>query len=198
MRDRPPIHPGEILQEEFLGPMGISRARLARDIGVPAKRIDKIVRKEKGISADTALRLARYFGMSLAAISTPPSAASTINSAYAISDVSSSATGTTSRAYAGTLIGAFASNTTNVSSINAPYAIGNVTATGDATANTGFIVAKSAAASVTDSYWNTASTGIAGGQDHQRTAIPHRLHRHLHELQPEPGWTNGQRRSVDL
>ena len=65
MRDRPPIHPGEILQEEFLGPMGISHARLARDIGVPAKRIDKIVRKEKGISADTALRLARYFGMSV-------------------------------------------------------------------------------------------------------------------------------------
>ena len=65
MRDRSPIHPGEILQEEFLGPMGISHARLARDIGVPAKRIDKIVRKEKGISADTALRLARYFGMSV-------------------------------------------------------------------------------------------------------------------------------------
>ena len=65
MRDRSPIHPGEILQEEFLGPMGISRARLARDIGVPAKRIDKIVQKEKGISADTALRLARYFGMSV-------------------------------------------------------------------------------------------------------------------------------------
>lgn len=65
MRDRPPIHPGEILQEEFLGPMGISRAHLARDIGVPAKRIDKIVRGEKRVSADTALRLARYFGMSV-------------------------------------------------------------------------------------------------------------------------------------
>ncbi len=97
----------------------------------------------------------------IAATSTPASAASAINSAYAIGNVSSSATGTSSRAYAGALIGAFASNSTNVSSINATYAIGNVTATGDATTNTGFIVAKSAAAIVTDSYWNTASTGIA-------------------------------------
>lgn len=65
MRDREPIHPGEILQEEFLEPMGISQYRLAKDIGVPAMRINKIVRKERGISADTALRLARYFNMTV-------------------------------------------------------------------------------------------------------------------------------------
>ena len=65
MRDFPPIHPGEILFEEFLKPMGISQYRLAKDIGVPAMRINKIVRGERGISADTALRLARYFGMSV-------------------------------------------------------------------------------------------------------------------------------------
>ena len=65
MRDLPPIHSGEILQEEFLKPMGISQYRLARDIGVPAMRINKIVRGQRGISADTALRLARYFGMSV-------------------------------------------------------------------------------------------------------------------------------------
>lgn len=65
MRDYPPIHPGEILQEEFLKPMGISQYRLAKDIGIPAMRISKIVRGERGISADTALRLARYFGMTV-------------------------------------------------------------------------------------------------------------------------------------
>ncbi len=65
MRDYPPIHPGEILLKEFLKPMGISQYRLAKDIGVPAMRISKIVRGERGISADTALRLARYFGMSI-------------------------------------------------------------------------------------------------------------------------------------
>ena len=65
MREYPPIHPGEILQEEFLKPMGISQYRLAQDIGVSAKRINKIVRGERGLSADTALRLARYFGMSV-------------------------------------------------------------------------------------------------------------------------------------
>ena len=65
MRDFPPIHPGEILFEEFLKPMGISQYRLAKDIGVPAMRINKIVRGKRGISADTALRLARYFGMSV-------------------------------------------------------------------------------------------------------------------------------------
>ena len=65
MRDYPPIHPGEILQEEFLEPMDISQYRLAQDIGVPAMRINKIVRGERGVSADTALRLARYFDMSV-------------------------------------------------------------------------------------------------------------------------------------
>lgn len=65
MRDYPPIHPGEILQEEFLKPMGISQYRIAQDIAVPAMRINKIVRGERGISADTALRLARFFGMSV-------------------------------------------------------------------------------------------------------------------------------------
>ena len=65
MRDYPPIHPGEILLEEFLIPMEISQYRLAKDIGVPAMRINKIIRGERGISADTALRLARYFGMSV-------------------------------------------------------------------------------------------------------------------------------------
>ena len=65
MRDFARIHPGEILLEEFLKPMGISQYRLAKDIGVPAMRISKIVRGQRGISADTALRLAHYFGMSV-------------------------------------------------------------------------------------------------------------------------------------
>jgi addiction module HigA family antidote len=65
MREYDPIHPGEILLEEFLNPMGISQYRLAKDIGVPAMRINKIVRGERAITADTALRLARYFGMSV-------------------------------------------------------------------------------------------------------------------------------------
>lgn len=64
-RDFPPVHPGEILLEEFLNPIGISQYRLAKDIGVPAIRINKIIHGERGISADTALRLARYFGMSV-------------------------------------------------------------------------------------------------------------------------------------
>ena len=57
----PPIHPGEILLEEFLGPMELSQYRLAKDISVPARRINEIVHGLRGISADTALRLARYF-----------------------------------------------------------------------------------------------------------------------------------------
>jgi antitoxin HigA-1 len=60
----PPIHPGEILLEEFLKPMGISQYRLAKDISVPARRINEIVHGKRAISADTALRLARYFGLS--------------------------------------------------------------------------------------------------------------------------------------
>jgi addiction module HigA family antidote len=62
-RDFPPIHPGEVLREEFLTPLGISQYRLAKDIHVPARRINEIVLEKRGISADTALRLGRYFGM---------------------------------------------------------------------------------------------------------------------------------------
>jgi len=58
----PPIHPGEILLEEFLIPIGISQYRLAKDISVPPRRINEIVHGKRGISADTALRLARFFG----------------------------------------------------------------------------------------------------------------------------------------
>ena len=60
----PPIHPGEILMEEFLLPLGVSQYRLAKDICVPARRINEIVHGKRAISADTALRLSRYFGMS--------------------------------------------------------------------------------------------------------------------------------------
>ena len=60
----PPVHPGEILLEEFLRPMGVSQYRLAKDIGVPARRINEIVHGQRAISADTALRLSRFFGMS--------------------------------------------------------------------------------------------------------------------------------------
>jgi addiction module HigA family antidote len=60
----PPIHPGEILLEEFLEPMDISQYRLAKDIGVPPRRINEIVQGKRAISADTALRLSRYFGLS--------------------------------------------------------------------------------------------------------------------------------------
>jgi|SRR6185295_10874009 len=60
----PPIHPGEILLEEFLRPMRLSQYRLAKDIGVPARRINEIVHGQRAISADTALRLSRFFGMS--------------------------------------------------------------------------------------------------------------------------------------
>ncbi len=56
-----PLHPGEVLREEFLNPMGITPYRLARDIGVPPNRINAIVNEERAISADTALRLGRYF-----------------------------------------------------------------------------------------------------------------------------------------
>jgi addiction module HigA family antidote len=58
----PPVHPGEILLEEFLLPMGISQYRLARDISVPPRRINEIVHGKRSISADTALRLSRFFG----------------------------------------------------------------------------------------------------------------------------------------
>ena len=61
---RTPIHPGEILQEEFLKPMEISQYRLAKDISVPARRINEIVQGKRAITANTALRLGRYFGIS--------------------------------------------------------------------------------------------------------------------------------------
>lgn len=59
-----PIHPGELLLEEFLEPMGISQYRLAQDIGVDARRINEIVHGKRAITADTALRLGKYFGTS--------------------------------------------------------------------------------------------------------------------------------------
>ena len=58
------MHPGEVLSEEFLKPMNLSQNRLALNIGVPARRINEIVLGERSVSADTALRLARYFGTS--------------------------------------------------------------------------------------------------------------------------------------
>ena len=59
-----PVHPGEILLEEFLTPLAVSQYKLAKEIGVPARRINEIVHGQRRISADTALRLARYFGTS--------------------------------------------------------------------------------------------------------------------------------------
>jgi addiction module HigA family antidote len=59
-----PVHPGEILREEFLVPLGISQYRLAKSVSVPPRRINEIVRGGRAITADTALRLARYFGTS--------------------------------------------------------------------------------------------------------------------------------------
>jgi addiction module HigA family antidote len=63
-RKMEPIHPGEILQADFLEPLGVSQYRLAQDISVPARRINEIVHGKRAVSADTALRLARYFGTS--------------------------------------------------------------------------------------------------------------------------------------
>ena len=60
----PPLHPGEVLYEEFIKPMGLSQNQLARELKVPPRRINEIVLGKRGISADTALRLARHFGMS--------------------------------------------------------------------------------------------------------------------------------------
>jgi len=60
----PPIHPGEVLLEDFMKPLGLSQYRVAQDIGVPALRISQIVNGKRAITADTAMRLARYFGTS--------------------------------------------------------------------------------------------------------------------------------------
>ena len=59
-----PVHPGEVLLEEFLNPMGLSQNKLAVNIGVPARRINEIVLEKRKVSADTALRLGRFFGVS--------------------------------------------------------------------------------------------------------------------------------------
>ena len=64
MNTLPPVYPGEVLLEDFMKPLGLSQYRLAKDIGVPALRISQIVRGQRAITADTALRLARYFGTS--------------------------------------------------------------------------------------------------------------------------------------
>jgi addiction module HigA family antidote len=61
-RKLPSVHPGEILREEFLNPLGLSQSRLARDTRIPPRRINEIVRGRRAITANTALRLARYFG----------------------------------------------------------------------------------------------------------------------------------------
>lgn len=65
MEDKlPPVHPGEVLMEDFMKPMGLSQYRLAKDIGVPALRISQIVNGKRAVTVDTAMRLARYFGTS--------------------------------------------------------------------------------------------------------------------------------------
>ena len=60
----PPVHPGEVLQEEFMTPLGITQHRLSKDVGVHPRRINEIVHGKRSVTADTALRLSRYFGMS--------------------------------------------------------------------------------------------------------------------------------------
>ena len=60
----PPVHPGEILMEEFMAPLGITQYRLSKDIGVHPRRINQIVHGDRAVTADTALRMARYFDMS--------------------------------------------------------------------------------------------------------------------------------------
>ncbi|MFZ4764343.1 MAG: HigA family addiction module antitoxin [Roseimicrobium sp.] len=61
MKTHAPIHPGEVLREDFLLPLGLSEYRLAKDIGVPPRRINEIVKGKRAVTADTALRLSRYF-----------------------------------------------------------------------------------------------------------------------------------------
>jgi antitoxin HigA-1 len=60
----PPVHPGEVLLEDFMKPMGLSRYRVAKDIGVSPLRVSEIVRGQRAVTVDTAMRLARYFGTS--------------------------------------------------------------------------------------------------------------------------------------
>lgn len=66
MQRLPTVHPGEVLWEDFMKPLGLSRYRVAKDIGVPALRISQIVRGQRSITTDTAMRLGRYFGTSAA------------------------------------------------------------------------------------------------------------------------------------
>ncbi|KJS40065.1 MAG: XRE family transcriptional regulator [Rhodospirillaceae bacterium BRH_c57] len=61
-RDLPPVHPGEQLREEFMKPLGLSAYRLAKDLDVPVSRVQDLAAERRGITGDTALRLARYFG----------------------------------------------------------------------------------------------------------------------------------------
>ena len=62
MKTHAPIHPGEILREDFLLPLGLSEYRVAKDIGVPPRRINEIIKGQRAVTVDTALRLERYFG----------------------------------------------------------------------------------------------------------------------------------------
>ncbi|TVQ99464.1 MAG: addiction module antidote protein, HigA family [Desulfovibrionales bacterium] len=64
MKKIPPVHPGEILEEEFLKPLAISQNRLGRDLAVSPRRINEIIHGKRAVTADTALRLSRYFGNS--------------------------------------------------------------------------------------------------------------------------------------
>jgi len=64
MKKIPPVHPGEILEEEFLKPLGISQNRVGKDLGVSPRRVNEIIHGKRAITADTALRLSRYFGNS--------------------------------------------------------------------------------------------------------------------------------------
>lgn len=64
MKKIPPVHPGEILEEEFLKPLAISQNRLGKDLGVSPRRVNEIIHGKRSITADTALRLSRYFGNS--------------------------------------------------------------------------------------------------------------------------------------
>jgi addiction module HigA family antidote len=64
MKTLPPVHPGQVLLEDFIKPLGLSQYRIAKDMGVSPLRISQIVRGQRAITADTAMRLARYFGTS--------------------------------------------------------------------------------------------------------------------------------------
>ncbi len=66
MKTLPPVHPGEVLLEDFMKPLGLSQYRVAKDISVPPLRINQIVHGKRSITADTAMRVARYFGTSAA------------------------------------------------------------------------------------------------------------------------------------